>query len=65
LTELTATPTGKASIPLPMFAKAKFDVSAEATAQLNYDMSKNGALSVNPSLRGSLGVGVSESVFTI
>lgn len=46
--------------PVPMFAKAKFDLSAEATAQLNSDMSKSGTLDVDPSLRGSLGVGVSE-----
>ena len=45
--------------PVPMFAKAKFDVSAEVTAKLMADFSKNGELLVQPSLRGSLGVGLS------
>jgi len=46
--------------PVPMFAKAKFEVSAEITDQLNYNMTLIGNLNVDPSLRGTLGVGVSE-----
>ncbi len=46
--------------PVPMFAKAKFAVSAEAVGQLNANLSLGGTVNVNPSLRGSLGVGVSE-----
>ena len=46
--------------PVPLFAKAKFDVSAEITDKLNYNQTLNGNLSVDPTLRGSLGVGVSD-----
>jgi hypothetical protein len=48
--------------PVPMFVKVKFDLSAQLTAQLlNSDpVSLNGEFNLAPSLRGSLGVGISE-----
>jgi hypothetical protein len=48
--------------PVPMFAKVKFDLAAQVTAQLQNTapVSLNGEFNLNPSLRGSLGVGVSE-----
>ena len=48
--------------PVPMFAKVKFDLEAQLTAQLQNTapVSLNGEFNLNPSLRGSLGVGISE-----
>jgi hypothetical protein len=48
--------------PVPMFAKVKFDLEAKLTAQLQNTapVSLNGEFNLNPSLRGSLGVGFSE-----
>jgi len=48
--------------PVPMFAKVKFDLLAQITGQLqNTDpVSVNGEFKLNPSLRGSLGVGFSQ-----
>ena len=48
--------------PVPLFAKAKFEVSAEAIGQLNTGFNLSGTVNVDPNLRGSLGVGVSEIV---
>jgi hypothetical protein len=47
---------------VPMFAKVKFDLEAQLTAQLqNTDpVSLNGEFNLDPSLRGSLGAGISE-----
>jgi hypothetical protein len=49
--------------PVPMYAKAKAEVSADATLQLLQvsPVSLSGQMNVDPSLRGTLGVGISET----
>lgn len=48
--------------PVPMYAKVKFEVSADATAHLLQlsPLNLSGELEVNPTLRGSMGVGFDE-----
>jgi hypothetical protein len=49
-------------VPVPMFVKVNADISADATLQLLQPspLSPSGELDVDPSLRGSLGVGISD-----
>lgn len=51
-------------VPVPLYAKVRAALSAEATADLLglFPLDWSGEVDVNPSLRGSLGVGFSEVV---